>query len=208
MSRPSRSRRRDTGRPRGRHVTDAVLEATLAELAVAGIEGLSIERVAHEAEVHKTTVYRRWPTREALVAAALEGIADDLVARTPNTGTLRGDLLALLGQVASFLAQPTGRAVARAALSAQAEGQVAALAARRIELGTSGAVETLALRARARGEWRDGPSPELVIPTLVGALMHRALLEHADLGPAWLEALVDLVLLGVTPRAGATPGAG
>jgi AcrR family transcriptional regulator len=143
-------RRRDAGRPRGQHVTDAVLDATLAELATAGLEGLSVERVAQRAQVHKTTVYRRWPTREALIAAALEGLAVDAAARAPDTGSLRGDLLGLLGPVATFLGRPEGRAVARAALAAPAEAHVAALAARRLETPAAGAVEALVARAQAR----------------------------------------------------------
>jgi AcrR family transcriptional regulator len=195
-------RRRDAGRPRGQHVTDAVLDATLAELATAGLEGLSVERVAQRAQVHKTTVYRRWPTREALIAAALEGLAVDAAARAPDTGSLRGDLLGLLGPVATFLGRPEGRAVARAALAAPAEAHVAALAARRLETPAAGAVEALVARAQARGEWRADVAADLVLPTLVGALLHRTLLEHADPGGAWLEGVVDLVLHGVAPREG------
>ena len=200
----SRSRRRDAGRPRGRLVTDAVLEATLSELATSGLEGLSIEHIARHADVNKTTIYRRWPTREALVAAALEGIAEDLSARAPDTGTLRGDLLGLLHELAAFLSRPEGRAVTRIALSVQAEAEVAALAARRLEGATSASVDALVRRARERGEWRAGTPGELVVNTLVGAVLHRALLEHRPLDTAWLTEVVDLVLCGVTPRDDAT----
>lgn len=204
MCTTQRTRRRDAGRPRGQSVTDAVLEATLAELATSGLGGLSVERVARHAEVNKTTIYRRWSTREALVAAALEGIADDVAAHTPDTGTLRGDLAGLLWRVAEFVASPGGRAVARAALSAQAEADVAALAARRLEQHTSGALEVFVARAEARGEWRAGLPAERVIQTLVGAILHRALLEHAPITRGWLEDVVDLVLLGAVPRTGST----
>jgi AcrR family transcriptional regulator len=204
MGTTQRTRRRDAGRPRGQRVTDAVLEATLAELARAGLAGLSVERVARHADVNKTTIYRRWPTREALVAAALEGIADDVAAHAPDTGTLRGDLIGLLWRVAAFVSQPAGRAVARAAVSAQAEEDVAALAARRLEHHTNSAMDGLVARAEARGEWREGVSGEQVIHTLVGAILHRALLEHAPMTRRWLEDVVDMVLFGVVPRAEST----
>lgn len=55
--------RRDAGRPRGRPVVDAVLDAVVAELAEHGPDGLSVERVARRAEVNRTTVYRRWSGR-------------------------------------------------------------------------------------------------------------------------------------------------
>ncbi len=200
MARTTPPRRRDTGRPRGQHVTDAVLEATLAELATAGLEGTRIERIAERAQVHKTTVYRRWPTREALIAAALEGLAVDTMANAPDTGSLRGDLIGLLRPVATFLGRAEGRAVARAALAAPAEPHVAELAARSLEGPAATAIEALVARARARGEWRGGAPVDLVLPTLVGALLHRTLLEHADTGAAWLEDVVDLVVSGVAPR--------
>ena len=203
MAAASPPRRRDAGRPRGQHVTDAVLEATLAELATSGLDGLSVERVAQRAQVHKTTVYRRWPTREALIAAALEGLAVDTAARAPDTGSLRGDLLGLLSRVSGLLGRPEGRAVARAALGAPAEAHVAALAARRLEAPPAAAIEALVARAQARGEWRPDVPADLVFPMLVGALLHRTLLEHADPGTAWLESVVDLMLAGVAPRAGA-----
>jgi AcrR family transcriptional regulator len=202
----ARPPRRDAGRPRGRPVTDAVLEATLVELATVGPQGLSVERVARGADVNKTTIYRRWPTREALIAAALEGILDDVAARAPDTGSLRGDLLGLLAELGRFLARPEGRAVARAALSNQAESSVAALAARR--LGGQGAddVTPLMARAIARGEWREGVSGPQVVHALVGALLHRALLEHAEITEAWLASTVDLVLVGVLPRGESVAG--
>ncbi len=197
-----RSRRRDAGRPRGERVTNAVLEATLAELADAGLEALSVDRVAQRADVHKTTVYRRWPNRGALVAAALAAVADD-VSNAPDTGTLRGDLLAVLERIARFLERPEGRAVARAALTADAAPDVAALATRRIARSTTAPLVDVVGRARERGEWRAGARAEMVVPAMVGAILHRALLEHADASGAWLEDLVDHMLAGVTPRTNA-----
>src|SRR5512138_1266815 len=84
-------RRRRTGGRSARVVND-VLEATLDVLARDGIVSLSFESVAELAGVSRTTVYRRWPTREDLVRAALVRLAElQPVAR--DTGTVRGDLI-------------------------------------------------------------------------------------------------------------------
>jgi AcrR family transcriptional regulator len=179
---------------------EAVLTQALEELAEAGLEGFSVERVARRAEVNKTSVYRRWPTREALVAAALEGVLGSVAARVPDTGTLRGDLLGLLEPVAAFLSARTGQAVLRAALSESSASSVAALAARLLTQQTVNPVVALVARARRRGEWRGGVSGEQLVFTLVGAVMHRAMLEHRPLSKRWLASLVDLVLVGVAPR--------
>ena len=205
MRRNKRQTRRDAGRPRGAPVVEAVLAETLKELAEAGLEGLSVERVARRASVNKTSVYRRWPTREALVAAALEGILGSVAAKVPDTGTLRGDLLGLLAPVAGFLTERTGRAVLRAALAQSSGSSVASLAARKLQQQATTPVGALVARARSRGEWRDGVSGEQLVFVLVGALIHRAMLEHGRLTKRWLASLVDLALFGVVPRQASDP---
>lgn len=200
MSRSPRAPRRDAGRARGAPVVDAVLARTLEELAAHGLEGLSVARIAEGAQVNKTSVYRRWPTREALVAAALEGVLGSVSAQAPDTGSLRGDLLGLLAPVAALLEQPVGRAVLRAALAESSAGAVGALAARQLSTHTSAPVRAMVARAKARGEWRGAVPGEQLTFVLVGALLHRALLEHRALSARWLASLVDLVLEGVRPR--------
>lgn len=193
---PHPSPRRDAGRPRGAAVVAAVLTAVRAELAEHGFEGLSVERVARRAEVNKTSVYRRWPTREALVAAAMEGLLEEFGA-SPDTGSLRGDLHALAAPIADLAARPDGVALLRAALSTST-GPAASPG-----VDPPGeAVLALAERARARGEWREGADPRQAIFALVGAVIHRTLLERASPTGAWLDGLVDLVHHGVAR----TPG--
>lgn len=192
-------KRRDAGRPRGAPVVDAVLMHVLEELAVSGLDGLSVERVAKKAEVNKTSVYRRWPTREALVAAALERIAESVSTTAPDTGSLRGDLVGLLEPVLELLGQPMGRAVLRAAMAESAAQNVAALAARKLEAQAMGPVRELVRRAKARGEWRAGVGGEVVLGALVGAAIHRAMLEHAPLSRRWLLTVIDLLLPGLAP---------
>ncbi len=198
-------RRRDAGRPRGAPIVQAVLAETLKELAESGLEGLSVERVARAASVNKTTVYRRWPTRGALVAAALEGILGSVAAKGADTGSLRGDLLSLLAPVAGFLSEGTGRAVLRAALSESSASSIASLAARKLQQQATSPVGALVVRARARGEWREGVNGEQLVFVMVGAVIHRAMLEHGPLTKRWLASLVDLVLFGVVPRRPSDP---
>src|SRR5438094_8033869 len=80
-------------RPGGRRarIRQAVLDAAFAELGEKGYGGLSIEAVAQRSGVAKTTVYRRWPTRNELVADALDS-RSDRYEPVPDTGSLRGDL--------------------------------------------------------------------------------------------------------------------
>lgn len=201
MSRPlKRKPRRDAGRPRGAFIAEAVLACTLEELASHGIENLSVDRIARAAEVNKTSVYRRWPTRAALVAAALERVHGEVSVQLADTGSLRGDLMLLVGAVAALLEQPSGRALARAAFAESGAPEIAALAVRQLESQARGPAHELFERARARGEWRSPVPPEVVMAAVVGGLLHRTMIEHRPASGAWLAALVDLVVGGVAPR--------
>jgi AcrR family transcriptional regulator len=191
--------RRDAGRARGEAVARAVFAATLEELGSSGVEGLSIERVAERAEVNKTSIYRRWPTREELIVATLEDATADVVSMA-DTGSLRGDLLALLKRVNELLTHPTGRAILRASASVSADSRIKLLAQERLMAQAMLPVQSLVERARARGEWRDEVKGEVVIFALVGAVMHRVTMEPGKVSSAWLNALVDVMLLGVLPR--------
>ncbi len=85
---------RKPGRPRSAEADQAIARATLEELAAVGFEALSIEAVAARAKVGKTTIYRRWPSKDELVMAAIRTIH----AQVPviETGNLQADLLALV----------------------------------------------------------------------------------------------------------------
>lgn len=101
---------RSRPRRRGKALDDAILAAVLAELDEVGYAKLTIERVAERAKTGKASVYRRWPTRIELVMDAFYHAAPDL-ASPPDTGTLRGDLLALMRGAARLLQGPVGEAM-------------------------------------------------------------------------------------------------
>jgi AcrR family transcriptional regulator len=174
------------------------MAATLAELAAHGVEGLSVERIALAAELNKTSVYRRWPTRDALVVAALGHVLEDLSLEIVDTGTLRGDAAALVAAVAAFVEQPVGRALLRASLSVGPTPEIAALARRQLEGSAAGAAAALVARAVERREWRADAAPEIAFSLLIGAVLHRVALERAPATPEWQAAVVSLFLRGVS----------
>ena len=83
---------RGRGRPRSAEADQAILEATLKLVAEQGVAGTTIEGVAAEAGVGKTTVYRRWPTKNDLIVAAISQLPPR---EFPDTGSLPGDMAAL-----------------------------------------------------------------------------------------------------------------
>jgi AcrR family transcriptional regulator len=84
---------RGRGRPRSAEAEKAILNATLRMLGTQGVAGTTIEGVAAEAGVGKTTIYRRWPTKTELILAALSDIVPP--GEPPDTGTMAGDMAAL-----------------------------------------------------------------------------------------------------------------
>src|SRR3954447_22622340 len=87
------------GRPRDPRRREAILSAAISLVAEVGYDRVTVDGLAARAGVSKPTIYRRWPggKPEIVVEAirAKRGAAGDL----PDTGSLRGDLLALLGAV-------------------------------------------------------------------------------------------------------------
>ncbi len=79
------------GRPRDAGADEAILSATVDALAEGGISGLSMDEIARRAGVGKATIYRRWASKEALV---LDALGTKPLLPTPDTGSLRNDLLA------------------------------------------------------------------------------------------------------------------
>jgi tRNA-modifying protein YgfZ len=189
--------RRDAGRARGKPIEQVILAAALAELAEHGLEGLSVSRIAELSEVNKTTIYRRWSTREALVAAALEGALREAADALHDTGSLRGDLRAMLDTVAERMASPGGRALVQAAMSDAATAAVAELGGDEAIRSQQAAVDLVA-RAAERGEWDpERHLPDAVFAMITGSVMHRVLLERQPITDAWAQTIVDVIVAGL-----------
>ena len=86
-------------RRRGEELEQAVLAAAWDELVDAGFASLTMESVAARARTGVAVLYRRWPNKDELVMAALQHYGRTRRIEIPDTGTLRGDMLALLGNV-------------------------------------------------------------------------------------------------------------
>lgn len=83
-------------RRRGEELEAALLEAAWSEVVENGYAELTYEGVASRAGTSRSVVYRRWPTKQELALAALRHRGDGLPRIVPDTGTLRGDLVAML----------------------------------------------------------------------------------------------------------------
>jgi len=89
---------------RGEARTVAILEAALELISEVGYERVTMDSIAARAHASKMTMYRRWPTKSELVAEALRRHAQGDTPAVPDTGTLRGDLLATVREITQALA--------------------------------------------------------------------------------------------------------
>jgi AcrR family transcriptional regulator len=178
--------------PRGR--VDAVLDATLAALAEHGY-GFSVDDVARAAGVHKTTVYRRFATKPALVAAAVQRLADAEIP-VPDTGDAVADLTTLAVQVARALRTPAGVQALRAAVAAASDDpELVALAGRFLTARYAAAVD-IVVAGQAAGTLRADADPELLWQAMVNPL-HMAAICGTPPSDDRARRLVALVLDGV-----------
>jgi AcrR family transcriptional regulator len=188
-------------RPGGRtaRVRAAAIVATLAELADVGYSALSLESVAKRAGVGKTTLYRRWGTREELVLEAMLERAGEHIS-VPDTGSLREDLLELARTTAANAAAPEVAAMARAVAAEAPHDPRLAAANRRFwaeRLALDGAIVE---RAIERGEVESGTDPLRVIESVLGPIHLRLLLTGEVVDRRFLEGIVGTVLNGIAPR--------
>lgn len=185
-------------RRRGEAVVSDVLGATLTLLGQRGYE-FTVDEVAAAAGVHKTSVYRRWPTKPLLVMAAMQRVAEEEVETTPSTDPL-ADLERVAVQVARALRHPAGANALRAALStAGADPDLRSTAAEFIASRYAAATR-LVEAAQAAGHIRADVDPTLLWQAVVNPLHVNAAL-NGPLDDDTARALLSLALHGALPRA-------
>lgn len=185
-------------------LTEAVVAATMGELAEQGYGRLSMQRVAARAGVGKSALYRRWPGKQEMVLDVL-GRLGVPTGDPPDTGTLRGDLRALLEEIRTWMTAP-GRDGIWPDLLAEARRAPGFGAGFRERLAEPRRAWGRAVveRAVARGEIPE-PDVELVLD-VIGATPAWRLLVHgaATIEDGYLDRLADLLATGL----GAAPAPG
>ncbi len=92
----TRQPQRTRHRRRGEELEAALLEAAWAELVEVGFARLTMESVAARAKTGVAVLYRRWPNKDDLVLAAIQYYGATHPVELPDTGSLRGDMIAML----------------------------------------------------------------------------------------------------------------
>jgi AcrR family transcriptional regulator len=183
------------GRPRDARVDRAVTQAALELLREGGVAGVSMDLLAARANVAKATIYRRWDSKERLILDALRSALAPIEA--PDTGSLRGDLEALLAQV--FERFGTGHLSDVLPLLISAAAHDEALKASLEEYLQSRRAPLLRVleRAAGRGEVPADIDRELFVEMVMGPALFRRLVTAGELDAPYVGRLLDWVLRGL-----------
>lgn len=197
-------------RRRGEELESALLGAAWDELAGAGFASLTMESVAARARTGVAVLYRRWANKDDLVLAALEHYRRARPVDIPDTGTLRGDLLALLTAVSKARATFTAVAAATAFSGLLADTGLTPAQARDRFLGdpSQRGEQIVYRRAHDRGEINLERIAPAVLAMPFDLLRHDLLMNLQPARPARITSIVDEIFLPLVrrPPADSHPG--
>jgi AcrR family transcriptional regulator len=197
------------GRPRSETSRQAILAAARELLFEHGLNSVSMDALAQHAGASKATIYRWWPSKELLALDALFSQWDAGVPEPPDTGSLAGDLLALIRPWARQLAKkPYGRIIAALVSSAQTDPRFATEYRARFVQPRREPARIILARAVARGEIPPGFDLEAILDLLYGPFYLRILHGHAPLNDRFARTIVDYVVAAVArpvKRRGGSP---
>ena len=171
---------RGRGRPRSQEAHEAILAATVELLAAEGILGTSMEAVAAKAGVAKTTVYRRWATKEELIVEAVTLIAPP--GPPDDTGSFAGDL-ALLAREQIGRMSGTGVPLVAPRVIADSLGhpELHRLLNERLIEPVRSVLAALVRRAIERGEMRADTDVEIAVDVLHGVVIYNVLISGGQI---------------------------
>jgi len=174
------------------------LGATLELLGEVGFDALRVDEVAQRSEVNKTTIYRRWPTRDALVHDALISLTQHPLPE--RTGDLQADLIALVKAGLEWLMTPLGRGIARVITSAAPDGPLRQIVFQLRETIMSSRAALIA-DAVADGRLPAGTDARFVADLIHAGVYTRVFKFGEEPDPARVEAVVRVILAGAASGA-------
>jgi AcrR family transcriptional regulator len=181
-------------RPRNTDSDAAILTAAAETLQRDGYDGLIVDELARAVGVAKTTVYRRWPTKNHLVVSVIAAWQGEVA--VPDSGDTEADLVAIVTGMARALDPASMRRLV--AELAAASARDADLRAQVELLWNARRAATAAILARgvADGTLRDDLDVEIAMDQLAGAVYYRVLITGAVLNDDFARTLVRSLLAG------------
>lgn len=184
-------------RPGGRaaRVRADVLRCAAELLTEVGYDKMSVGEVASRAGVHKTTVYRRWPTKPELVADAARAHSADAVP-IPDTGSVLEDLKLLAREVAANIGSEGGARRSRSIVGAAATSEELTTTMQAFWAERLTSSQAIVERAIDRGELPPATDANLIIEAVIGPLWVRLLLTGEPITNDLADHIAELVTTG------------
>jgi AcrR family transcriptional regulator len=185
------------GRPRDPRRREAILGAAIMLVAEIGYDRMTVEALAARAGVSKPTIYRRWPGgKKEIVVEAIRAKHVDAES-LPDAGSLRGDLLGLLGAMIEHTDEDAHLAAGLISQLRDSD-ELATLMREEVVTLERQRYGVLIARAVARGELSADARITPLLPDVAGSVVFtRAVVTGEPLDEAFLEELVDHVLLPI-----------
>ena len=183
-------------RRRGAVLERAILEAALEQLSTVGWNGLTMEGVAAGAQTGKAAVYRRWPSKEDLVADALRAALPDF-REAPDLGSVREDLLELCRRARDAMFSKPGfalRAVIHECDNTEAERFHAVIVSGLVE-PTLTMLREVIERGIERGEVRPDAANGYVFDSIPAMMMYRSKMCGSEWPDVDLEQMIDQLMV-------------
>jgi AcrR family transcriptional regulator len=172
-----------------------VLAATLKLLAEAGLGGVSVDEVSRRSGVAKTTIYRHWPSRSALLLDACSNLGAK--PKVPDTGTLKGDLKVLATYMAGRLRSDRWASILPSMIDAAERDPELAEVHTRLHAGFMEPLYVVIDRAKKRGELSPDRDPSEIVASVVGPLYYRRWFSRQPLDERFAKSIVENVIGGL-----------
>jgi AcrR family transcriptional regulator len=183
------------GRPRDPLIDAAVLEATLAVLNESGYGRLTIDEVARRAGTTKPAIYRRWPTRQHLVLAALGMRLGG--AHAPDTGCTLCDVNECLKVFVNAFRRITPEVLGPLLADCTNDPELQRAFMTTLFDPPRAAVKQTLNRAYERGDLRERVDRDLIVDLLGSLVYYRALFRHASTSNKEIERAVEALMQGI-----------
>jgi len=205
MTDTTRSARRPMGGPRDERADRAILSAALELMAEHGVDGLRTDDVADRAKVGKATIYRRYRSKEELVAAAVGALVSEIAVPdkglTRAEGSTREDLLALMRGAVDLYTGALAAGLMPGLVAAMRKSPELARTVREgFVAGRRAALREVLERGVARGDLGSDLDFELALDVLGGPLFYRLLITGGPIDERLAQGVVELILTGFAPK--------
>jgi AcrR family transcriptional regulator len=168
---------------------ERVLTTTLDLLTEAGLDELTIDDISRRSGVAKTTIYRHWPNRSALVIDACSRMTDGEEA-PPDTGSLEGDVRATLTNIAELLGTARWSSIVPSIVDAAEHDPAFADIHARIQRGHAAPLRMALDRAARRGEIPSTADGDTITAALLGPLFYRRWFSREPIDAKFLDVII------------------